>query len=66
MPGTRYAVALCNNCNCKNLRLLPLGEDTESKIVSHRFPKDEQLCKLWVQRCERGEKMITIGIEYKT
>lgn len=51
MPGTRCAVAVCNNCIVKT-RL----SDGQCKIVYHRFPKDEQICKQWIQKCKRNDK----------
>ena len=45
------AVADCTNSNrIKKIR--------GSTLSYHRFPKDEQLYKIWAQKCKRGEKGI--------
>lgn len=46
MPGTRCTVATCNNSLVK----------TGTQIIYHSFPKDENVRKIWIQRCKRGGK----------
>lgn len=44
MTGTRCTVAICNN-SC---------EKTKGTGISyHRFPKDRELRRIWVQKCYR-------------
>ncbi len=48
MPGTRCAVAGCNNSHAKTKHL--------SQVLSHfSFPKCADLRKIWVDRCKRKD-----------
>lgn len=47
MPGTRCAVALCSNSRIKTVQE---GKD----IAYHRFPKNEELLLIWIERCGRN------------
>lgn len=49
MPGTRCAVAMCNN-NRKATKKANL------QIKYHSFPKEKSIRNIWIQRCRRDGK----------
>lgn len=51
MPGTRCAVAFCNNSLVKTREL-----NDRPKIIYHSFPKDPNQCKKWAHFCRRADK----------
>lgn len=50
MPGSRCAVATCNNN--WHTRVVP---DSDRVIYFHRFPQNEEFRKIWVNRCKRAD-----------
>lgn len=49
MPGTRCAVALCNNSR-------EVTKKANLEIKYHSFPKQEKIREIWIQRCKRDGK----------
>ncbi|KAL1493357.1 hypothetical protein ABEB36_011426 [Hypothenemus hampei] len=49
MPGCRCAVTKCNNS-------LEVTRRLNRNVLYHRFPKNENVFALWVQRCRRTDK----------
>ncbi|XP_014210112.1 uncharacterized protein LOC106640553 [Copidosoma floridanum] len=47
MPGTRCAVAVCNNSLVKTKQA---GMD----VKYHQFPKNQYIRNIWIQKCRRG------------